>query len=60
MVGRWTLSKRRGGEDFVSWPQDRLGLFTVKSAYNQSDRYKLLARWKLFSTDFESCLFNFG
>lgn len=25
---------RHGGEDFVSWPHDKRGLFTVRSAYN--------------------------
>jgi hypothetical protein len=25
---------RRGGDDFVSWPHDKFGLYTVRSAYN--------------------------
>jgi ribonuclease HI len=25
---------RRGGEDFVSWPHDKFGIYTVRSAYN--------------------------
>jgi hypothetical protein len=28
------LISRRGGEDFISWPHDRFGQYTVRSAYN--------------------------
>jgi hypothetical protein len=36
---------RLGGEDFVSWPYTRFGVYTVRSAYNlaRTGQFRLIA-----------------